>query len=439
VGVVPVIRRRGGTSTGRVVNRAVGWGLIDQGLNSGSNFVLGMVIARSTTAREFGTFSVIYVVYMLAMGAARAFAYEPLTVRFSGTDSEIAGPAARSSLAASVAGGAVLGAPAVVVGIALGGHAGPLLLAMGIALPFLLLQDSVRGVCFALDRARMAAASDTIWLVLQVVGFAVVLSADGSPAAWLLLAVWTASGSVAGIVTCAWLRLAPVGSTRLWFSENRSLIGASFANFAFRAAPPYLVYALLPVVGGLEALGRLRAAYLVFGPVGVVFEGAVLAALPAAVAATRRGDALRPLAVRFSAALTALALGWGLVIAVTPGSIGRLALGDNWSGAASTRAVLTFSLVAEAVLVGAAVALRARGDQARLARARLVAGPVTILGSLGLAIPFGAPGAAGGFVLGDATVSLAAWRSLGRAGVTDTLTADDLAIAPDALAEAVRA
>jgi O-antigen/teichoic acid export membrane protein len=394
--------------------RTVGWGLIDQGLNSGSNFLLGMVIARSTTAHEFGTFSVVYVLYMLAVGSSRALTYEPLTVNYSGLGAGVATKAARSCLAVAVLVGGALGGAMVVAAVGLGGTAGPLLLAMGAALPFLLLQETMRGVCFATDRPRAAAVSDTIWLVAQVIGFVGVLAVEDAPPAWVLLTVWTVSGGLAGIVTAAWARLAPVGSPLHWLAGNRALINASLANFVFRAAPPYAVYALIPLVAGLDTLGRFRAAYLVFGPVGVVFEGVVLAALPAAVVATRRGDALGPIARRYSAALAGLALVWGLVVIATPDALGRVLLRDSWSDASSTRAVLAFSLVAEGVLVGAAIALRATGNQARLARVRLLGGPVMIASSLVFAAAFGAPGAAAGFVLGDATVSAAAWYSLRR-------------------------
>jgi O-antigen/teichoic acid export membrane protein len=120
-----------------------------------------------------------------------------------------------------------------------------------------------------------------------------------------------------------------------------------------------------------------------------------------------------------------LALGWGALIVLVPDTLGRLLLGDGWSDASSTRAVLAFSLAAEGMLVGAAIALRASGSQARLARARLLAGPVTIISSLALAVPFGAPGAAAGFVIGDSTVSLGAWRALRRQGLDDTAAATD--------------
>jgi O-antigen/teichoic acid export membrane protein len=419
-------RRRFARGTApRVMNRSVGWGLVDQGLNSGSNFLLGIVIARSTSAHDFGTFSVIYVLYMLALGACRSITYEPLTVHYSGTVATVAGKAARACVVVTLISGVVMGSMLVASGGVLRGTAGPLLVTMGVALPFLLLQETIRGVCFASERPGAAAVSDTIWIVAQMIGFAAVFVLVENPPAWALLAVWTASGSVAGIATCAWVRAAPVGSPRRWIRDHSSLIVASIANFAFRVAPPYLVYALLPIVGGLEALGRLRAAYLVFGPLGVVFEGAVLAALPTAVVAARRGDALRPLARRFSAALTVLALGWGALIVLVPDTLGRLLLGDGWSDASSTRAVLAFSLAAEGMLVGAAIALRASGSQARLARARLLAGPVTIISSLARAVPFGAPGAAAGFVIGDSTVSIGAWRALRRQGLDDTAAATD--------------
>jgi hypothetical protein len=151
---------------------------------------------------------------------------------------------------------------------------------------------------------------------------------------------------------------------------------------------------------------------LLFGPMGVVFEGVVLAALPTAVVAVRRSESVVAIGRRFSVGLSSVAVVWGATVLCLPGTFGRLVLGDNWNGTAATRAALALSLVAEAVTVGAALVLRAHGAHGRLARARLVGCPVTIAAALVLAGPFGSPGAASGFAIGYAVVALAAWADV---------------------------
>ena len=59
------------------------WTVGDQVLSSGTNFALGIVIARMVSLREFGVFTLVYATYQIALGIARALVSEPLVVRFS--------------------------------------------------------------------------------------------------------------------------------------------------------------------------------------------------------------------------------------------------------------------------------------------------------------------------------------------------------------------
>lgn len=62
------------------------WGLGDQAVSSLTNFVVGMVVARSLGATEFGVFSLAWVTYGVALNVSRGLATDPLVVRFSGVD-----------------------------------------------------------------------------------------------------------------------------------------------------------------------------------------------------------------------------------------------------------------------------------------------------------------------------------------------------------------
>ena len=54
--------------------RSFGWGLADQMLSSVTNFLLGLLVARSVGPGEFGACGLAYATYTLALGAARALA-----------------------------------------------------------------------------------------------------------------------------------------------------------------------------------------------------------------------------------------------------------------------------------------------------------------------------------------------------------------------------
>lgn len=394
-------------------NVAARWGLVDQALFASSNFLLGITVAHTSKPKEFGAFSLVYVIFMFATGVARALAYEPLTVRFGGAPRDDLEAASDMSLTATMLFSITVGALLILASVVCGPVFRPYLLVLGFSIAPLLVEDTFRGVCFAAGRPAVASACDGAWLVLQAVGFAALFASGGHIKPWTLFAVWTGSCFVALVGTLLWAQIWPLPVRTTWFAEHRRLIGAAFSNYALTSVPPYLVYAVLPAVAGLGALGKLRAVYLLFGPLGVLNEGLLLGTLPVAV---RRGpgSAMRHLALALSAASTLVAIVWSAVVLFLPDAIGLRLLGANWADTTSVRVALGVSLAAEACMIGAALILRAYGAQRQLAARRLLAAPVTIGFSLVLGHLYGAAGAASGFAIGYWTASLTAWIAAAR-------------------------
>jgi hypothetical protein len=98
-------------------------------------------------------------------------------------------------LAAAVAISAVGVAVVTVVAVAAGGEAGRALLALGIVLPLVTVQDTWRYI-FIIDRPAAAVAVDAVWLV----AVCAVLSAAPSDAgaAWFVIA-WGATAGIGAI------------------------------------------------------------------------------------------------------------------------------------------------------------------------------------------------------------------------------------------------
>ena len=71
--------------------------MLDQGISSLSNLALGLFVARSFGASNFGAFTLAYITYTVVINAARGLATDPLLVRYSGD--------VESSLAQSDVGG----------------------------------------------------------------------------------------------------------------------------------------------------------------------------------------------------------------------------------------------------------------------------------------------------------------------------------------------
>ena len=70
----------------RGVLRRLTWGLADQAVTSLVSFIVGIVVARSLGAVQFGAFSLAWVTYGVVVNLSRGLATDPLAVRFSGVE-----------------------------------------------------------------------------------------------------------------------------------------------------------------------------------------------------------------------------------------------------------------------------------------------------------------------------------------------------------------
>src|SRR5215475_12250426 len=68
----------------RALAGRLSWGLADQAVSSMTNFAVGIYIARTLGLIAFGTFSLAWVTYAVAVNLSRGLATDPLLVRFSG-------------------------------------------------------------------------------------------------------------------------------------------------------------------------------------------------------------------------------------------------------------------------------------------------------------------------------------------------------------------
>ena len=118
-------------SSGRAAAGRVSWGLADQALSSLTNFGLVVLVARSVQPAEFGAFSVVYAMFALALGAARAIAGEPLLIAHSATTVErwrwgVAGACGAALLTGALAGlGCIVAGLFARVVVEVGGSGGP--------------------------------------------------------------------------------------------------------------------------------------------------------------------------------------------------------------------------------------------------------------------------------------------------------------------------
>lgn len=393
--------------------RRAGWGVADQALSSVTNFGLAVVAARSVGAREFGSFALVFAVYTIFLGAARAWTTEPLALRHSVSPPAELAEATRTSAGVALAIGVAGGAGCALAGLLTTGptRAGLLVLAAG--LPGLLLQDAWRLAFFVAGRGRSAFANDALW-ALSLGLFLVVQR--GELSVQEVLAAWGAGAAVAalagGVQTGA---LPDLRRMRVWWSSNRAVIADLTADFAALTGSAQLWLFGTGAVAGLSAAGALRGGQVLLGPLNVLFMGAALVAVPEAVRWHHRSAAtLVRRCLATAAALASASVLWGAAALLLPDGLGEELLGPTWEPARTVVLPLTAWMVASGVVAGLALGLRASGRTRRGVRVRAVTGIASVVAATAGAALGGAEGAAWGLAAATAAGILLWWRELQR-------------------------
>jgi len=389
--------RRG---AGRLAGRA-GWALVDQGISSFTNFALGILIARSVSADDFGAFSLAFATYVVIVNLARAIGTQPLVIRYSGVDPATWRRGAAAAMGTMFTSGVVIGLLCIVGGALGGGTAGTTFVALGIALPALLVQDGWRFVFFAGGRDRDAVFTDFVWAV-ALIAFLVVATRL-SPGVTGAVLGWGASAVVGGLVG-AWRAgvLPRPRQTRPWLREHSDLVGRYSAEVLIGLGANQATIYVVGLTAGLAQAGSLRAAQILLGPMHVVLQAAHLIAVPEGVRIRMR----RP--ERFRLAIGGLSVGlasvvglWVLVLALLPVEVGQALLGDSWAEAQLVLVPLGLALIAQGVSGGALVGLRVLADAKSSLRARIIDSVSSFVLGVGGALLGGAIGAAWGVAAGE--------------------------------------
>jgi O-antigen/teichoic acid export membrane protein len=382
--------------------RRAGWAVGDQALSSITNLVLAVAVARSVDADGFGAFGLAFTIYTLCTGLARAVASEPLVVRHSSSDPATRSPAVRAAAGASLAVGSACGLACIVGGLVAGGTVALALVPLGLLLPGLLLQDTWRFAFLAEGRPRRAAANDLVWAGALVVSMAAAVASGRVGVAWFVVA-WGASACIAAGVGIAQSGAWPAaGEWHRWVRSHRDLIPGFVAELIIRNGGWQVTILVLTATGGLAAVGALRGAQVVFGPLNVLLLGIGLAAVPEAVRLRHRSlDRLDRLVVAMSVGLASVAVAAGLASLAIPDSLGVALLGDTWT---DTRPVLlpqALLMASIGAVAGFLTGLRALAAASRSVMARVVILPASLAGGVVGSWAGGAVGAVTGLAVAN--------------------------------------
>jgi O-antigen/teichoic acid export membrane protein len=380
--------------------RRLGWGVADQVISSLTNFALGVLVARSVGAGEFGAFSLAYATYTLALGAARALALEPLVVRFSTGSHEEWKRAVAAAAGTVLTVGTVVGACCLIAASLAKGEVRNAFGLIGVALPGLLLQDAWRFSFFACGRGGRAFLNDLVWVIVLFPGAALLLWQGGASMV-SLITLWALAGWVAAAVGLVQTGVTPrFDGAAVWLREHRDLAFRFFGEFLVSSGASQMSVFILGSIATLTDVAHLTAGQMVLGPLNIVFLGAGLVAVPETARLLRESLARMTRGVVIaSVLLTLITMTWSAMALALPAGLGEWLLGANWQGGRSVLLPLTIGATCIAFSYGAMTGLRTLAAARLSLHARVLDAIVTMVLTVTGAAAAGGVGAAWGIAI----------------------------------------
>lgn len=397
-------------SAGAVV-RAAGssnrtWSILSQGLNTASNVLLTFAVARENSTSDLGQWSLAILTYAAAVQVSRVAVHRPYLLAVSRSQAEAESMATGVFTSAVLLGGLVL-----VINLFLGLIApvttASTLWVLGLLMPLLLAQDSLRQIGFKSHTPRAVAAADVGWLVAQVLFTVGFVRAGLTEPAWLTLAWGLAAGAAWCTPLRRWTRIS-IRVARGYVSHNRHRLPLLVGEVTLVQMGVQLLPLIVAATAGVAAAGVLRAGQTVMGLSGLVIAGLMpIIAIDAAHIPRRRGAFLSS-SLRWSAGIGAAAIiNLGVALALPP-AVGEALLGATWDGARSIVTPLGLAAMVSGPLIVAPIHAQSVDRYRSALKLRFIA----IVPALGLpavmSAVWGLDGAVWGIAAAAATSSMLA-------------------------------
>jgi O-antigen/teichoic acid export membrane protein len=265
------------------------WAVADQGLFSGSNFIVNIMLANWLSPTEYGAFATAFAAFLLVGVIHTAMFTEPMLVyspdRYKGRLKEYFGALLRWHVVVSLVGSAGLAA----VGLYLDWRGqvalGRALAWFAVSGPFTLLLWMMRRSCYAQMNPRRAAVAGAIYLVIMMVALVAIhqLGVLTIGSALMMMAACS-------LVASTWLA---VGHVRVGRLPNHMLRDVAVDHWRYGKwatttqllgfLPSNVYYFVLPKLATLEQSGALRALTNLVNPFVQANAALCLLLLPAFV------------------------------------------------------------------------------------------------------------------------------------------------------------
>jgi O-antigen/teichoic acid export membrane protein len=404
-GIVGVVAQLTG---GRIdARRVVTWttkgglAIADQGLITGSNFLLSILLARWLSREEYGAFALGTAVFLLVATLYQALVLEPMSV-FGGADyysrlRSYVGSLLRIHLLATVGIILALGLSAGVARAAGQTGLAGALAGAALATPCIMLLWLARRSFYLRFSASFAVAGAILYCAL-VVGGLFVARAQGWLSSFSAFVLMGIGGLLSGLFLVFCLRsqlkangmLLHLGEvwSRHWKYGRWALLSA-----AAMWIPANMFYPLVSSFSGVGSAGELKAVLNFFNPIFQTYAALSLLLLPYASRRRSQGVHAGSLTWRITLLCGGGTVVYWIVVILFTGPAFRLFYSGRYMEAAHLLPIVALGSIFENAFFGPAIVLRAMEAPKSVFVALLVAAGV----SLGVGIPatwaFGVKGA----------------------------------------------
>lgn len=340
---------------------SVGWTTFDQALFALSNLVVTLAVARGGGSPALGAFTVAFAAYLVVLGCSRSLVSEPL-LTVPDPDRASEAPAVGIVVLFGAGCAVVVG----LVGLLLGRGE---LVVVGVALPVLLLQDTLRYQAFRRGKPAVAALLDGGWLLGSVLAWPLVV-ASGSPT---VAALCWGGGALLGVLV-SWPASrprisAPSSAIAWWRRDARSVAVPLLLDSVIVAVSSQALIFVLAWMAGDSDLGTLRAGQIYFAPLLLVLAALALPLIPRL--AQRPSGATTTVAFQLSAAMVALSCFACILIIVAEPFLHALFYADSIQVPPGLLIPIACQVVLSAAAGGLVAVAKARRRAGIIARSRL--------------------------------------------------------------------
>lgn len=314
-----------------------GLAILDQGLFSGSNFVLNILLVRWLSPSSYGAFSISFAVYLFFCGFHNALILEPMSVFGTAKYSDNLKNYILNQFAIHIAVSVAIGAFALSLGyVLLYFHLTSVfisqgIIAMSIFLPLMLLIWVARRACYVLSNSSWAVVGSLAYSIALLGG--VYIIHYSSPDSNMIL--WFAAMGLAGLISSCvvigiiWFSYSSISNNKLlwWDLMNEQWL---FGRWIVLATFFYILGSQIQVffaasMFGLKAAGAFRAVQNLILPVLQVLAAITTMIFPSITFEFGRCDyeAVRRKSIRFTIIMMVISIFYELILLVGAGWIDR--------------------------------------------------------------------------------------------------------------------